>query len=106
MKGDDPNKKPSSHVLRCKQSFWTSSVTKASRRWLWRKVLFTFEEEFIQNYAEDIHTKGYIPEVDFYYLNKLQKERSDLPFFPKTMQIDKCDNLCVICTTRRIMAHI
>ena len=46
----------------------------------WRKVLFFFEKEFIQNYDKDTG-KGYIPEVDFSYPKKLQKERSDLPFF-------------------------
>lgn len=48
----------------------------------WRKVFFRFEVEFIQNYVED-RGKGYIAEVNFNYLEELQKEHIDLPFFPK-----------------------
>ena len=49
-------------------------------------------EEFIKNYNEN-DKKGYILEVDVKYLKKLHDLRSDLPFLPERMKINKCKKL-------------
>lgn len=48
----------------------------------WRKDKFTFDEEFIQYYEEDID-KGYILETDVKYPKELHKLHNDLRFLPK-----------------------
>ena len=50
------------------------------------------DEDFIKNYDEDTH-EGYILEVNFEYPKSLHDLRSDLPFLPERMKIDKCNNL-------------
>ena len=45
-------------------------------------------EEFIQDCDED-SDKGYIIEVNIDYPKELQKEHSNLPFLPESMNIDK-----------------
>ena len=58
-------------------------------------------EEFIKNYDEN-NNKGYILEVDVKYPRKSHDLRSDLPFLPKRMKIDKCKNSCVIYVIKKI----
>ena len=48
----------------------------------WRKDLFRFDEELLQNYDED-SDKGYILEIDVKYPKGLEKVRSNLSFLPK-----------------------
>ena len=55
------------------------------------------DEKIIKNYNED-SDKGYILEVDVKYHRKLHDLRSDLPFLPKRMKIDKCKKL--VCNLR------
>ena len=50
------------------------------------------DEKFIKNYDED-SDKEYILEVDFKNPRKLHDLHGDLPFLPKRMEIDKCENL-------------
>ena len=58
----------------------------------WRKDLFKFDEEQIQEYDEDSH-KGYILEVDVKYPKGLHKLHSYFMLLPKKMKIDKCEKL-------------
>ena len=65
----------------------------------WKKNMSKFTKEFIKNYDED-SDKGYILEVDVgygkadskgrYYPENLHDLHSDLSFFPKRMEINKC----------------
>lgn len=57
----------------------------------WRKDKFTFDEEFIQYYEEDID-KGYILETDVKYPKELHKLHNDLLFLPKRTKIEECEN--------------
>ena len=58
----------------------------------WRKYLFRFDEEFIQNYDED-SGKRYKPEVDLDFPEELQKEPSDLSLLSKKTHTAKCEKL-------------
>ena len=58
----------------------------------WRKHLFRFDEELIQDYDEDTE-KEYILGADVNYLNELHKLHSGLAFLPKSMKIGKCKKL-------------
>ena len=51
-----------------------------------------FNKKFIRNYDED-SDKGYIFEVDVKYPKRLHNFHSGLPFLPKRMKINKCNNL-------------
>lgn len=62
----------------------------------WRKVFFRFEVGFIQNYVED-PGKGYIAEVNFNYLEELQKEQLIYHSSPKNDRSISVKNLSVIC---------
>ena len=63
-------------------------------------------EEFIKNYDEN-NNKGYILEVDVKYLRKLHDLRSDLPFLPRKMKIDKCKKLvCNFHDKKKYVVHI
>ena len=63
-------------------------------------------EEFIKNYNENSN-KGYILEVDVKYPKKLHDSRSDLPFLPRRMKIDKCKKLvCNFKNKKKYVVHI
>ena len=63
-------------------------------------------EEFIKNYNEN-DKKGYILEVDVKYPKKLHDLRSDLPFLPERMEINKCKKLvCNLYDKKNYVAHI
>ena len=49
-------------------------------------------EEFVKSYDED-SDKGYIVELDVKYPKNLHDLRSDFPFLPKRMKIDKINKL-------------
>ena len=51
----------------------------------------TFDEVRITNYDEN-SDKGYIIEVTIDYPKDLHNLHSDLPFLPKRMKINKCNN--------------
>ena len=50
--------------------------------------MLKFNEDFIKNYDED-SDKGYILEVGVEYPKNLHDSRSDLPFLPARMKINK-----------------
>ena len=58
----------------------------------WKKNISEFDEEFINNYDEDID-KGYIIEEDINYRKNLRDLDSDLPFLQEIMEINKCNKL-------------
>ena len=63
-------------------------------------------EEFIKNYNE-IDKKGYILEVDLKYPKKLHDLRSDLPFLPERMEINKRKKLvCNLYDKKKYVVHI
>ena len=53
-----------------------------------------FTSDFIKNYGEKSST-GYVFDLDIDYPKNLHDFRSDLPFLPQRMKINKCDK--VIC---------
>ena len=58
----------------------------------WIEDTSEMNEEFVKNYDEN-NDKGYILEVDVTYPKKLHDLRSDLPFLPRRMKVDKCEKL-------------
>ena len=62
----------------------------------WIDGLSKFNEEFIKNYDENSDI-GYTLEVDAEYPINIRILRSDLPFLPERMEINKCTKL--VCTT-------
>ena len=63
-------------------------------------------EDFIKNYDEN-NDKGYIFEVDVKYPKRLHELRSDLPFLPERMEINKCNKLvCNLYSKKKYVAHI
>ena len=71
---------------------WAMSQKLPVNDFKWIEDTSEINEEFIKNYDE-INDKGYILEVDVKYPKKLHDIRSDLPFSPKRMKIDKCKKL-------------
>ena len=69
----------------------------------WVKNTSKIDEKIIKNYNED-SDKGYILEVDAKYHRKLHDLRSDLPFLPKRMKIDKCKKL--VCNLRNKKKYV
>ena len=57
-----------------------------------KKNISEFDEEFINNYDEDID-KGYIIEEDINYRKNVHDLNSDLPFLQERMDINKCNKL-------------
>ena len=58
----------------------------------WVEDLSKTDEDFIKNYDKN-SGKGYILKVDVEYPKNLHDLRSDLPFLPERMKIDKCNKL-------------
>ena len=72
----------------------------------WVEDTSKINEEFIKNYNEN-NKKGYILEVDVKYPKILHDLRSDLPFLPKRMKIDKCKKLvCNLQNKKKYVVHI
>ena len=68
----------------------------------WVKDVSKTHEKLIKNYDED-NDKGYILEVDVKYHDL----RSDLPFLPERMKIDKCKKLvCNLYKKKKYVVHI
>ena len=68
---------------------WLDNDKTAGPSSLERSAKNVINEEFIKNYNEN-DKKGYILEVDVKYPKKLHELRSDLPFLPERMEINKC----------------
>ena len=68
---------------------WLDNDKTAGPSSLERSAKHVINEEFIKNYSEN-DKKGYILEVDVKYPKKLHELRSDLPFLPERMEINKC----------------
>ena len=63
-------------------------------------------EEFIKNYDKN-NKKGYILEVDVKYPQKLHELRSDIPFLPERMEMNKCNKLvCNLYDKKKYVVHI
>ena len=71
---------------------WEMSQKLPVNGFKWIEDTSEINEEFVKNYDEN-SDKGYILEVDVKYPRKLHDIRSDLPFLPKRMKIDKCKKL-------------
>ena len=54
-----------------------------------KKDILKFTKDFITNYFED-SDEGYILEKDVIYPKTLHDFRSDLPFLPERIKINKC----------------
>ena len=74
---------------------WAMSQKLPVNGFKWINEVTEIDVKFIKNYDED-SDKGYIFEVDVNYPRRLHDLRSDLPFLPKIMKIDKCKKLSVI----------
>ena len=70
---------------------WAMSQKLPVNGFKWVNDISGINEEFIKNYDEN-NDKLYIHEVDVKYPKKLHDFHSDLPFLPKRMEIDKCNN--------------
>ena len=66
-----------------------------------KKNISEFDEEFINNYDEDID-KGYIIEEDINYRKNVHDLNSDLPFLQERMEINKCNKLYAICMINKL----
>ena len=85
---------------------WAMSQKLPKNNFKWVEDTSRINEEFIQNYNENIN-KGYILEVDLIYPKKLHDLHSDLPFLPKRMKIDKCKKLvCNLHNKKKYVVHI
>ena len=72
----------------------------------WEKNMLKFNEDFTKNYNEDSDT-GYIFEVDVEYPQSLHGLRSDLPFLPKRIKINKFSKLvCNLHDKNNYIVHI
>ena len=90
LKGITSNHNEDFYCLNCVQSYRTKNKLEAYKKK--KKNTSKINEEFIKNYDEN-NDKGYVVEVDVKYPKKLHDIRSDLPFLPKRMKIDKCKKL-------------
>ena len=70
---------------------WAMSQKLLVNGFKWIKNVMEIDEKFIKNYDED-NDKGYIFEVNVKYSRRLHDLHGDLPFLPKRMKIDKCNN--------------
>ena len=85
---------------------WAMSQKLPVNGFKWIKNVTEIDEKFIKTYNED-SDKGSIFEVDVKYPRRLHDLRSDLPFLPKTMKIDKCKKLvCNLRNTKKYVVHI
>ena len=66
-------------------------------KWVKKKKLSTFNEDFIKKYDEDSST-GYFLEVDIDYPKKLFNFHKDLPFLPERKKVEKVEKL--ICSIK------
>ena len=72
----------------------------------WIEDTSEINEEFVKKY-DDNSNKGYILEVDVKYPKKLHDLHSDLPFLPRRMKIDKCEELvCNLHNKKKYVLHI
>ena len=71
---------------------WAMSQELPVNDFKWVKDTSKINEEFIKNYNEN-NKKGYNFEVDVKYPKKLYDPHSDLPFLPKRMKINECEEL-------------
>ena len=85
---------------------WVMSQKLPVNSFKWINDVTGIDEEFIRNYDED-SDKGCILEVDVNCPRKLHDLRSDLPFLPKRMKVDKCKKLvCNLCYKKKYVVHI
>ena len=75
-------------------------------KWVKKKKLSTFNEDFIKKYDEDSST-GYFLEVDIDYPKELFNFHKDLPFLPERKKVEKVEKLiCSIEDKEKYVIHI
>ena len=75
-------------------------------KWLKKKKLSKFNEDFIKKYDEDCN-KGYFLEVDIDYPKELFNLHKDLPFLPESKKVNKVEKLiCDIEDKKKYVIHI
>ena len=75
-------------------------------KWLKKKKLSKFNEDFIKKYDEDCN-KGYFLEVDIDYPKELFNFHKDLPFLPERKKVEKVEKLiCSIEDKKKYVIHI
>ena len=85
---------------------WIDNNETAEPSSLERSAKHVRNEEFIKNNNEN-DKKGYILEVDVRYPKKLHDLRSDLPFLPERMEINKYKKLvCNLYDKKKYVVHI
>ena len=72
----------------------------------WVNDISKMDEDFVKDYNKN-DNKGYIPDVDVDYPNKLQDLHSDLPFLPERMIINNTKKLvCNLNDKKNYIVHI
>ena len=75
-------------------------------KWVKKKKLSEFNEDFIKEYDEDSDT-GYFLEVDIDYPKELFNFHKDLPFLPERKKVEKVEKLiCSIEDKEKYVIHI
>ena len=75
-------------------------------KWVKKKKLSEFNEDFIKKYDEDSNT-GYFLEVDIDYPKELFNFHKDLPFLPERKKVEKVEKLiCSIEDKEKYVIHI
>ena len=75
-------------------------------KWVKKKKLSKFNEDFIKKYDKD-RNKGYFLEVDIDYLKSLFDSHKDLPFLPERKMVGKVEKLiCSIEDKEKYVIHI
>ena len=106
MKKYDKNKKSSIiEYLDANNLYrWVMSQKLLVDSFKWKNNISIFNEDFND---EDSDKGGYILEVDVEYPKSLHDLRSDLPFLPKRMKINKCSKLvCNLYNKNNYVVHI
>ena len=85
---------------------WIGKLPVKESKWVEKKKLSEFNEDFIKKYVEDSNT-GYFLEVDIYYPKTLFDSHKDLPFLLERKKVEKVEKLtCDIEDKEKCAIHI